>query len=165
MLALAALLALAFADSWRWYSLVAVGSASPPFRVQLNNVYGTISLQLWVPGRGTMAEPIEKRAAALTPRGYRMVARVRPYWQWREVNEWWARLGFYWDRGPWPGVADVVLYTLALPHWLLAGLVLLAWRRLRPPKPGCCHKCGYDLRATPDRCPECGAVPASPVAT
>lgn len=47
-----------------------------------------------------------------------------------------------------------------IPYWMLltAGFVALIWmrRRLRLPAPGCCPGCGYDLRATPQRCPECG---------
>lgn len=54
--------------------------------------------------------------------------------------------------------------TVRFPFWLitlaLGALGLLAFRQTRRPRAGCCSTCGYDLRATPDRCPECGAVPA-----
>ena len=59
---------------------------------------------------------------------------------------------------------------LTIPLWPLTLLTLLpalrfakhkyhervTRRRLRR---GCCVECGYDLCATPARCPECGAVP------
>jgi hypothetical protein len=57
-------------------------------------------------------------------------------------------------------------YVLGLPLWFLA-LILLApavfkvagdCRRVRLRIAGRCANCGYDLRATPGRCPECGAA-------
>ena len=46
-------------------------------------------------------------------------------------------------------------------------LALIAWERRilkrRLHRPGHCDHCGYDLRASPHRCPECGAVTAERV--
>ena len=47
----------------------------------------------------------------------------------------------------------VLLVTSALPA---AWLVNTVRRRRRVP--GLCASCAYDLRATPERCPECGSV-------
>ncbi len=59
---------------------------------------------------------------------------------------------------------------LFLPHGFFCLLFLAApaawyWQRIRYRRlaaEGRCLICGYDLRATPDRCPECGTVPPKP---
>ena len=55
--------------------------------------------------------------------------------------------------------------VLIVPYWaavLAASLLPAAWvlhrRRQRRKHPGLCPACGYDLRATPGRCSECGTV-------
>jgi hypothetical protein len=45
-----------------------------------------------------------------------------------------------------------VLMTAVLPAWH----VIAAHHARRLSKRGLCASCGYDLRATPERCPECG---------
>lgn len=56
---------------------------------------------------------------------------------------------------------------IMLPHWSVAGLLALPliWTLAgffirRRKVPGLCPTCGYDLRASPERCPECGASAA-----
>jgi hypothetical protein len=70
------------------------------------------------------------------------------------------------------GFLDSRFSRFNVPYWLL--FALTAWlpavrglavhrsRRLRAYRRthGQCLQCGYDLRATPDRCPECGTIPS-----
>ena len=86
----------------------------------------------------------------------------------RQDPRWWNRLGFGHDVGWTQGQR---VHSLVLPYYfvvsvtgVLAGLFLVAQRlrARRGPCTGRCARCGYDLRATPQRCPECGAAANPP---
>jgi hypothetical protein len=76
-----------------------------------------------------------------------------------------ARLGFRYQSGtggPWGRC-----FLIALPLWAiispcalaLMGIAIRAARVRVRSRRGACAACGYDLRATPQRCPECGRAP------
>jgi hypothetical protein len=83
-----------------------------------------------------------------------------------ERNDQW--LGFRLLTGHYGTSASTPFWSIRVPlgflslcfailpaYWMMGRMM----RRKR--RPGRCIKCGYDLRATPDRCPECGTVPTA----
>ena len=62
-------------------------------------------------------------------------------------------------------------HSFSVPYWLVASLAaawplihfVRRWRAIRARDSGTiCGVCGYDLRASPHRCPECGTVLPQP---
>jgi len=69
---------------------------------------------------------------------------------------------------PLPSLGPAHRYHI-VPHWiflvpaapLLIRMAACQRRRTVRVKAGLCRHCGYDMRATPDRCPECGSAATS----
>lgn len=74
---------------------------------------------------------------------------------------------FWFWQGPWGSHPADTRTEVVIRIWMLLAITALlptAWlirrrRKRRVEAAGICSNCGYDLRATPDRCPECGAIP------
>ena len=78
----------------------------------------------------------------------------------------WTAAGFSWRRGRLRGEWR----ALGVPWWFVCAATSVAptiwfrrWRRRRRRLGhGRCTTCGYDLRGSPERCPECGTAVAPP---
>jgi hypothetical protein len=117
-------------------------------------------------------------AAVVTPTKTPWLVRYRLGVQWRELDParygdelrsrgtYFNLFGFAFEsRDDWAYWTQI----FACPYWFILLLTaimpaarLIGWRRRRARRLrmafGLCQRCGYDCRATPERCPECGTT-------
>jgi hypothetical protein len=103
---------------------------------------------------------------------YQGQPRWRTHTPWRGLGYWRTLVRFRYSWLPnvtLPAIPELAdsHFSVVVPYWVLVLLFtilpatrwrLAVHRRSKIKQMGKCRRCGYDLRATPDRCPECGTV-------
>jgi len=89
-----------------------------------------------------------------------------PGWESFHPPQWHGSLGFLYSEAHQIGPSYYHYYGLVVPLWcpavlsaVLPALCAFALLRRQGRRTNRCASCGYDLRAAPDRCPECGTTP------
>jgi hypothetical protein len=92
----------------------------------------------------------------------RRVAQVQPLPSYRIAGFEWTDLNF---KSSFPGFIAIPYWAIATALAALSTWAMLRRRSLRERSlPGHCRACGYDLRGSSEKCPECGMATAASTA-
>jgi hypothetical protein len=131
----------------RTASVAAVVPANPTGGLSHASYNG---LQLWIPPQTNQRRDLDAASAVrVTPNQFPAIRD-----QWHRVLDVEAAAVAHWALTAGTAVLPMVWFGARIHQGILN-------RRRR--RIGLCKRCGYDLRASPERCPECGTVPQKPV--
>jgi hypothetical protein len=131
-----------------------------PTHMHLESVDGALAILSW---EGLI--PVDPQFENFNPDSREKFVGIRTLLDSMSHDAEWQLLGFRSVRGG--GIFRGVTYHIfAIPYWIIvppAAVLPILWLRVRRrqrmrAQSGHCLACGYDLRESKDKCPECGVA-------